>query len=826
MKGRRTNAVNARITIKSKKRLRSVLSIIALVLISAILIGTLYLNSQPKTYDIRVGQVAETDIISTRSIPDAIATEQAARQAELQTQDVLVRSQAISEEAVAAVEEAFDAIEEVRGSLYPEADEIYQRMLLGETAPPDTPLPVITQPSAEPTTPSSSERSETPESTASIETTEEPSTEVLTSDTASAGPSQDGPAARAGANEPEADADDEEAETTVEGTLEEPSEGTMALGEQADRLFYRVSLSADTLQDSVQTLQKDARTNRIEADVLEALIKTPPSLLYTLRTHATSMAQMIMTGRHDALTLPSAIETMGESLLSHTQYHETTMALIPPILKAYLVPNMSYDEAATLGARDAARRQVLADPIMIESGTRIVTAGDVVTEAQYQMLVDLELIDSDTFDWAYLGGLVLMYAVLISLVVTYLFKYEREYLQRFADLIILSLSIIAVFAVSLYVTEIHTILPPVYFVVVIVAAYFELRTALILSLFTIMLVYPMSFGDTKFLVTAVVTSLLISLVMARQARRSSYAPTILAGVAGSFFIAFAYGLLAGDNLDKDLYDASLVAISAAASIIAAIGFMPIFEIFLSAVSPLKLINLSQPSQPLLQRLFIEAPGTYQHSMMVANLAEAGAQQIGANALLIRVGAYYHDIGKLENPLMFTENQQGYNPHDYLPPEESVRIIMRHVSTGLKTAQKHRLPRSIQAMIIEHHGTTTLIHFYNKAKENAEREGLPEPKIEDFRYPWQKPQTKESAVLMLADTLEAAMKSTGISNIVDAEALARRLVKGKNDQDQLVESGLSFNEVETVIKAFMQVYAGQFHERVKYPDAQSSPQTPR
>jgi cyclic-di-AMP phosphodiesterase PgpH len=245
--------------------------------------------------------------------------------------------------------------------------------------------------------------------------------------------------------------------------------------------------------------------------------------------------------------------------------------------------------------------------------------------------------------------------------------------------------------------------------------------------------------------------------------------------------------------------------------------MPLFEMIFNAVSPLRLIELSQPGSPLLSRLFTEAPGTSQHCVMVANLAEAGAEAIGANPLVVRVGAYYHDIGKLENPEMFTENQSGHNPHDDLEPEVSAGIILAHPESGLRLARKYRLPTVVCKMIYEHHGNSKQIYFLRKAQERNEKNHLEAPDHNRFRYRTARPSFKESAILMLADTVEAAMKSTGITDLNKAEELIRRLVKIKIEEDQLNDSDLSFKEVEKLIQAFLHVYSGHFKIRVRYPD---------
>ena len=205
-------------------------------------------------------------------------------------------------------------------------------------------------------------------------------------------------------------------------------------------------------------------------------------------------------------------------------------------------------------------------------------------------------------------------------------------------------------------------------------------------------------------------------------------------------------------------------------------------------------------------------------MMVANLADSAAEAIGADSLLCKVAAYYHDIGKLENPEYFTENQHGgVNPHDNLTVMESVAIITKHPEDGVKLAKKERLPNAIIKIIDEHHGTTYPSYFYRKAVEDAKARGLEPPDVANFRYRGHIPSSRESAIVMLADTCEAAVRSMKTSDVAGAEQLIRVLIKDKIDQDQLINSGLSFDDVEKIIIAFKQVYAGVFHERIKYPE---------
>ena len=245
-----------------------------------------------------------------------------------------------------------------------------------------------------------------------------------------------------------------------------------------------------------------------------------------------------------------------------------------------------------------------------------------------------------------------------------------------------------------------------------------------------------------------------------------------------------------------------------------IGTLPIWENVFDVVTPIKLVELANPNQDILKRLLLETPGTYHLSIIVANLAESAAEAIGANGLLARVGAYYHDIGKLVRPYFFKENQLSMdNPHDDLDPELSTKIITSHVSEGLELARKYKVPSVIQNFITEHHGNTPVLYFFHKAKnkENIEAD------LEDFRYPGPKPQSRETAIVMLADTAEAAVRAMPDHTPDKVEALIRKLIKQKLDDGQFDDCNLTLRDMNTIAATFTAVFSGIFHERVKYPN---------
>ncbi|MCL2800924.1 MAG: HDIG domain-containing protein [Treponema sp.] len=248
-----------------------------------------------------------------------------------------------------------------------------------------------------------------------------------------------------------------------------------------------------------------------------------------------------------------------------------------------------------------------------------------------------------------------------------------------------------------------------------------------------------------------------------------------------------------------------------------IGFLPPLEHALNAVTPFRLMELSDLNAPILRKLFTTAPGTYSHSLMVANLAEQACQDIGANALLARVGAYYHDIGKMDNPDYFVENQTDHNRHDEIAPRLSATIIRSHVKVGVEKAHGLGLPKDVISIIGEHHGNSIISWFYNKATEKEETVNS-----EDFSYPGSPPRSKESAVVMLADITEAAVRTLTKPTAAKIEKFIQSLFDAKIEHGQLSESDLSFRDLEIIKKTFVRVLAGYYHTRIEYPKQPKEP----
>jgi putative nucleotidyltransferase with HDIG domain len=248
-----------------------------------------------------------------------------------------------------------------------------------------------------------------------------------------------------------------------------------------------------------------------------------------------------------------------------------------------------------------------------------------------------------------------------------------------------------------------------------------------------------------------------------------------------------------------------------------IGLMPVFETAFGILSPLKLVELSNPNHPLLRKLLTETPGTYHHSIMVGNLAEAAAEAVKADGLLCRVGSYYHDIGKTKRPSYFIENQQNIeNPHDSIAPSLSTSIIVAHARDGVEMLKEHKMPKQIRDIAEQHHGTTLLKYFYHKAMQQADEEGKAKIREEDFRYPGPKAQSKESAIVGIADSVEAAVRSLRNPTVEQIDSLVQKIIKSRLDDGQFNDCDMTLKELDTVAKALNETLLGIFHSRIEYP----------
>jgi putative nucleotidyltransferase with HDIG domain len=343
------------------------------------------------------------------------------------------------------------------------------------------------------------------------------------------------------------------------------------------------------------------------------------------------------------------------------------------------------------------------------------------------------------------------------------------------------------------------------------------QPAILFAVWTALTAGILQGGDFGTVVLALTAGLVGGLALQRLSDRAVFSRAGLAvGVANLAVFAILELFRGLPELPE------IVAVSAVASVLGgpvALGvasfLLPILEGLFGVTTDVRLLELSNQNQPLLRKLSLQAPGTYQHSLAVGNLAEAGADAVGANALLLRVCAYYHDVGKLTKPEYFVENQRGTNPHDNLSPSMSVLVIQSHVKQGLEMANRAKLPLPIRQAIATHHGTKLIRFFYNKAKEMSGPEKR-EVVESDYRYPGPKPHTKELGILLLADAVEAAARTLEIPSPGKIQAMIDRIFTDALEDGQLDDSELTFSELDKVASAFLWVLTNMYHHRIDYP----------
>ncbi len=519
----------------------------------------------------------------------------------------------------------------------------------------------------------------------------------------------------------------------------------------------------------------------------------------------------------------TALSRLSRSLAGNG-YSAELVSIAMNVIRNCIRPNMLIDEETTEANRQKARDEV--ETVTCVKGEVIVRRGEIVTQAQYAMLSSLGLLKEDSLDVPLLAGIALILLLIMGCMLLYLHRYLGDRMNTQA-LLLLGLIAVLVTGLCLAFSRWDAYMMPIALGLMLVALLFDQRAALYMNIGLAFIASLLTNASSGLFSVTMFSVLLMSMVsgpiiLSVLGKRGQRLTTLLAGVivgASNFLCTLAVGLVNSADLPNVLANALWAMSSGIISSILCIGLQPVLESIFNLATNSKLIELSNPNQPLLRRLLLEAPGTYHHSIIVANLAEAAANAVGANPLLARVGAYYHDVGKLKRPGYFKENQMGDNPHDRTDPRVSVAILTAHPRDGVAMAQKAHIPVPVLDIIRQHHGDGVVLFFYDKAVKLYGSENVD---INAFRYEGPRPRTKEAACVMLADTIEAAARTIPEPTTEKVEALIRKLVKAKLDDGQLDESDLTFNDLERICSAFSTVLTGVFHERIEYPDVAIPP----
>jgi cyclic-di-AMP phosphodiesterase PgpH len=491
------------------------------------------------------------------------------------------------------------------------------------------------------------------------------------------------------------------------------------------------------------------------------------------------------------------------------------------LLGALFHPTIVPNAAATEMRREDMRRSVPKSKYEVRVGEKIIGANEVVGREEHDKLRALH----DAVDQRRateraarrISGAILFNALIISLLGITILIFRPAVYRNVRWLLMFAGATVVVLvgaAIVSHARPMHPELIPVAVAAVVLSALFDQRISMISVMVLATLVGGQSvFRGTNALFINLVGGAVAAFSVRVVSRRNQTYLWILAIAAAYLTTAVAIGLTLDLSTRDILHSAGFGALNAVVSVLLALLILPMAESFTGIETDLTLLEWSDLNRPLMQRLSLEAPGTYAHTIAIANLAEAGARAIGANALLARVGAYYHDIGKIAKPQYFVENQaKGRNPHDKLKPGTSAQIIRNHVREGLELAEEHKLPRALRSFITEHHGTGAITFFYEKAKE---RDGAVPNPIE-FSYPGPLPQTAETAVVMLADGVEAATRVLSDPTPDKLRDVIDHIVKQRIEQGQLRDAPLTLKQLDVVKDEFTRVLTGMYHNRIDYP----------
>ena len=500
---------------------------------------------------------------------------------------------------------------------------------------------------------------------------------------------------------------------------------------------------------------------------------------------------------------------------------EKEFTFIVPLLLASLEQNIIYDKIASDELLQSELNSINISQGLIIEGQIIVNKGEIVNPDRYQKLLSLKE-DFEGTEWnrksyyLVLFGQIILVGISLLILFLFLRQYRLEIVTNTTRIsMILSLIVIMVLlsALTLRINSAYFYILPFCISPIILKAFFDNRVALFVHLITILIIGFIAPNGFQFVFLQLIAGIISILTVLKMYKRAQLFISVGKVIGVYFLVYIALSVIHDASFSGiELSILAQFAISGALTLFA-YPIIFLFEKIFSLVSDISLLELSDTNSPLLRRLSEEAPGTFQHSLQVANLAEMGALEIGANAMLTRAGAIYHDIGKLQNPMYFIENQSSnLNPHDEIEFDESAEIIISHVLDGIEIAKENNLPDELIDFIRTHHGTTTVQYFYKQFISDFPEE---EVDIKDFTYPGPKPYSKETAILMMADSSEAAARSIKNPTSENIDALIEKIINKQISADQYVNADITFKEINQIKRLFKKKLVNIHHARIEY-----------
>ena len=509
--------------------------------------------------------------------------------------------------------------------------------------------------------------------------------------------------------------------------------------------------------------------------------------------------------------LQSQLDAFESEILSETSLQ---------YLLSLVAPNVAYDEELTRQFKAESVAEIVMVRGLVTKGTRIIAKGEVVEGEKLQKLISLQQeFESQTWTQSNTTWIILGYSLLVFVPVLLLFVFlwrtRPTVFENNKRLLFLCVNVLLMVLLTKAVVDVnpqYVYAVPICMLPLLMRTFFDTRVALFTLLITLFLIAFLVPNSFEFIYLQIMAGILASLTVNDLYRRAKLFISVglIVGLYAISYVAFT--LIHDGNLLQLSYDVLLLFVINGLAILFVQPLIYIFEKLFGLVSDASLLELSDTNSKLLRELADKSPGTFQHSLQVANIAEAAANAIGANTLLTRVGALYHDIGKMKNPVFFSENQTTYNPHDDLSPEVSAKIIIDHVLNGITNARKSKLPDRIIDFIRTHHGTTTVLYFLQQAQQEN-----PNIEVEQFQYPGPKPFSKETAIVMISDGVEAASKSLKEPTAEKIIAFVDKIVQRLMDEKQFLEANITLREIETVKSVLCEKLISSYHLRVSYPE---------
>ena len=484
-------------------------------------------------------------------------------------------------------------------------------------------------------------------------------------------------------------------------------------------------------------------------------------------------------------------------------------------------PNIRLNASLTQNALDEKLGEISSVRGSIEKGTLIISKGEIVEGYKYDVLRSLEIeYESQVWNESNYNLIVFAYALLVALallmLLLFLQKYRIEVFHDNTKVTFIFFNILLMIVVTTLVVNYNSkylYVVPLCILPLILKAFFDARLGLFTHVLTVLLLGFIVPNNYEYMFLQIIAGIVTILTVSELYKRANL--FISVGQITLIYIVayFAFFVIQEGNISSlDFSTFGLFVLCGLATLFVQ-PLIYIYEKLFGLVSDVSLLELSNTNTKLLKELSNKAPGTFHHSLNVANLAEASANEIGANAMLARVGALYHDIGKMKNPTYFTENQAtGLNPHDELSPRESAKIIINHTIDGIEIAKKNNLPDRVIDFIRTHHGTSLVYYFYKKEKETVN-----DANPKDFRYPGPQPYSKETVILMMCDSVEAASKSLKEPTSIKIDKFVESIIDKQMEDGQFLNANITFKEIQSIKKVLKTKLANIFHLRIEYPE---------